>query len=128
MNILLIEDDGWLAEMEADVLKVAGHTVVVVSNALDAMSSIDQTLPDVIITDVLLSGTTAFTLLHELQSHEDTKQIPIILCSNLADQLTARQLVAYGVSKVIDKTIMHPRDLVAAVALLDEGVDENISH
>ena len=128
MNIVLIEDDAWLAEMEVAVLEAAGHAVQVAPHALEAMQRIDERLPDLIITDVLLSGTTAFTLLHELQSHDDTKNIPVILCSNVADQLTARHLEAYGVMRVVDKSTMHPQDIAAAVALLEGGGHENLSH
>ena len=43
-------------------------------------------MANVIILDVLLPGPNAFTLLHELQSHSDLAGIPIILCTNSADQ------------------------------------------
>lgn len=124
-RVLLVEDDAWLAEMEQAVLAQAGYEVVVASHALAAIELIDASVPDVIILDVLLAGSTAFSLLNELQSHGDTHQVPIILCTNLAEQFSSSHLKEYGVKRVVNKTTMHPQDLVVAVrALVPEGGDD----
>jgi len=117
-TVLLVEDDPWLAELEADVLTQAGFVVVHSPHAPSAIAQIDETQPDIIILDVLLTGSTAFTLLHELQSYGDTKQIPIILCTNMAENLELENLRHYGVRRIIDKMTMQPDDLPAAVRKL----------
>jgi CheY-like chemotaxis protein len=114
-KILLVEDDTWLAEMEAGVLQQAGYEVKVAPHALAAIELVDEFLPDLIILDVLLAGSTGFAFLNELQSHGDTKQIPVVLCTNLAEQFSDTQLHAYGVKRVVDKSTMHPSDLIVAV-------------
>lgn len=114
-KVLLVEDDAWLAEMEVRVLEQAGYEVVHAPHALSAIDYIDETPPDVIVLDVLLAGSTAFSLLNELQSHDDTKDVPVILCTNLAEQFNDGKLKEYGVKRVVDKTTMHPNDLVVAV-------------
>ncbi|MNT81546.1 hypothetical protein D3C72_2211510 [compost metagenome] len=65
--------------------------------------------------DVLLTGTTAFTLLHELQSYTDTAMVPIVLCTNMAAELELEELESYGVRRILDKATMQPDDLIAAV-------------
>lgn len=114
-KVLLVEDDAWLGELEASVLGDAGYEVTVAPHAMAAIELIDSTKPEVIILDVLLGGLTAFALLHELQTYEDTSRIPIVLCTNLADQFDKKQLEGYGVKRVVDKSTMHPSDIVAAV-------------
>ena len=114
-TILLIEDDSWLAELEETTLTNAGYSVLSARYAQTAIESIDAQIPDVIVLDVLLDGASAFTLLNELQSHDDTQQIPIILCTNLAEQFSSTDMSAYGIQRVVNKTTMHPDDLVAAV-------------
>lgn len=114
-KVLLVEDDRWLAEVEERVLMGAGYDVMTAPHALAAIDIIDATPPDVVILDVLLAGSTAFSLLNELQSHGDTASIPIVLCTNLADQLSGSRLKEYGVRRVVDKSTMHPQDLVVAV-------------
>lgn len=113
--VLIVEDDDWLAEQHARTLKVAGIRTDTVPHALAAIDAIDQQRPDALVLDVLLAGPNAFTLLHELQSYADLASIPVILCTNGADQLTGEDLQAYGVTRVLDKATMRPDDLTAAV-------------
>lgn len=117
-SILLVEDDPWLAELEAGILTDAGYEVTHAPHAPSAIAKIDEHQPDVIILDVLLTGSTAFALLHELQSYGDTKVVPIILCTNMAENLNAEDLKTYGVRRIIDKTTMHPDDLIAAIKVV----------
>ncbi len=114
-RVLLVEDDAWLGELEASVLQEAGYEVQLAPHALAAIEYVDQQRPDIILLDVLLGGSTAFALLHELQSYDDTHQIPVVLCTNLAEQFDKKQLEGYGVKRIVDKTTMHPSDIVAAV-------------
>lgn len=114
-KILLVEDDAWLADLESSVLRQAGFSVKVAHHAPQAIDFVDSFKPDVLIVDVLLAGSTSFTLLHELQTYQDTQQIPVIMCSNLAEQLPLNTVEQYGVKRVVDKTTMHPDDLVVAV-------------
>jgi Response regulators consisting of a CheY-like receiver domain and a winged-helix DNA-binding domain len=114
-KVLLVEDDAWLAEMEARVLEEAGYEVLHAPHALAAIDHIDIITPDIIVLDVLLAGSTAFSLLNELKSHDDTRGVPIILCTNLAEQFDDGRLKEYGVKRVVDKSTMHPQDLVVAV-------------
>lgn len=114
-QVLLVEDDPWLAELEADVLTQAGYQVTHSPHAPSAIAKIDQQQPDIIILDVLLTGSTAFALLHELQSYGDTKKVPIILCTNMAESLKLEDLKMYGVRRIVDKTTMQLDDLPAAI-------------
>lgn len=113
--VLIVEDDEWLAEQHVRTLAGAGIRSQAVPHALAAIDAIDQMLPDALVLDVLLVGPNAFTLLHELQSHADLASIPVILCTNSADQLAGEDVAAYGVTRVLDKATMSPGDLVAAI-------------
>src|SRR3546814_4340659 len=46
-----VEDDVWLAELEASVLEKGGYEVMVVGHATSAIEAVDQFQPDVIILD-----------------------------------------------------------------------------
>lgn len=114
-QILVIEDDEWMAEVELAALKNTGFELKLAANCYEAIDMIDQQLPDLIILDLLLAGSTAFSLLNELQSHDDTASIPVILCTNIADGLDIKQLKAYGVRRIINKLTMSSDDISAAV-------------
>lgn len=111
--IELVEDDTLLARQFVTTLQREGYNIHHSHHAKEAMIAIDENLPDVIILDVLLPATTGFALLHELQSYEDTRVIPVIICSSIAIDL--KEVAVYGVKRIVDKTTMRPDDLVAAV-------------
>ncbi len=113
--VLVVEDDEWMAKQHVRTLEVAGIQADFVPNALAAMDALDTKRPDVLVLDVLLPGPNVFTLLHELRSHVDLASIPVVLCTATADQLADEDIAMYGIKKVLDKTTMHPNDLVAAV-------------
>ncbi len=114
-RVVIVEDDTWLAEHYMRVLRRAGYDVYHAPHALAAIDIVDQVVPHVILLDVLLTGTTALALLHELQSHPDLASIPIVLITNLADQIALDNVASYGVKRIVDKTSMHPDDIVVAV-------------
>jgi CheY-like chemotaxis protein len=114
-KVLIVEDDAWLAEQQSRVLTKAGYETVVSPHAIAAIAAIDDIQPDAIMLDVLLTGNTGFALLHELQSYGDTGGIPVVLCTNLAGDINLDDVKPYGVRRILDKTIMEPDDVVAAV-------------
>jgi DNA-binding response OmpR family regulator len=115
-SILIVEDDSWLAHNHMMIMEVSGYDARSVSSSEAAIQTIDEHVPDVIVLDVMLEGGTAFALMHELQSYEDTSRIPIILCSNIPGELLDHTaLERYGVRIVLDKSTMRPYDLLDAV-------------
>jgi two-component system phosphate regulon response regulator PhoB len=113
--ILIVEDDAWTAEQHARTLEKAGYRTRISPHAIDAIVAVDESRPDAIVLDVLLTGSTAFALLHELQSYSDTGTIPVILCTNLASEISIDDVRPYGVKRLLDKSTMEPDDLPAAV-------------
>lgn len=114
-HILIVEDDQWQAEQHVRILEAAGYRAEVAPFGVAAMDVIDRKVPDVLLVDVLLPGGTIFTLLHELRSHVDLASIPVIICTNSAEQLAKEDLLLYGVTGVLDKASMLPEDVVALV-------------
>ena len=111
-RILLVEDDHWLADSYARALKAEGYDVSSVSDASSAMRFVEGHAPDCIVADIMLEGHTIFALLHELQSYDDTRRIPVILCSALDhDALSKVRFHEYGVVQVLDKATLTPDSL-----------------
>lgn len=113
--ILIIDDDVWFAEQHARTLRYEGYHVDCAVHSFAAIDMIDVKIPDIIISDVLLTGPNAFVLLHELRSHVDLSNIPVIFCTNAAKDIASDVAEAYGIASIIDKTTMIPSDLLAAV-------------
>lgn len=115
-KVLIIEDDRWVAENYHRILSGTGFSCYAVHNAARAVEVLDDFQPDVILLDFLLPEANAVQLLHELQSYDDTHQVPVILCTNLTEtRQEASALEKYGVRMVLDKASVTPKQLIAAV-------------
>ncbi|MDR0591623.1 MAG: response regulator [Candidatus Nomurabacteria bacterium] len=108
--IYVVEDDDLMVEHLSRVLK--SYTVKTFSNGLDAIAAVDKKVPDLIILDIVLDGPSGFALLNELQSYTDTSNVPVIICSSMAEELG--ELVDNSVCAVLDKVTMTPDDIRAA--------------
>lgn len=111
-QVLIVEDDRWLADSYRRLLEKAGFSVTSVTGSEEAIRRIETAAPDVILADVLLEGNTVVSLLHELQSYDDTRRIPVVICTSLThDGLEANRLHGYGVRAVLDKATLTPEQL-----------------
>lgn len=121
-KILLIEDDKWLAESFARSLKRQFAEVEILSNLDLAFDYFSKFWPAVIVADVLVGKKNLFTLLNEMQSYEDSRKIPIVVLSSLAQQISPEDVHAFGVVSVLDKTKITPGELRDEVKkILDEA-------
>lgn len=114
-RVLLIEDDILLGRHFERSLLSAGFEVRTCEHLVGVMDVVDSFGPDVIVTDILLTGSTALPLMNELMSHDDLSKIPVIAITSLADDITLDALRPYGVRAILDKTAIHPDDLLASV-------------
>lgn len=113
--VVIIDDDEWLMDTYERTLSAAGYSVARAANAVAAMQVIDEHQPQAIILDLFMPGPNGIVLLHELQSHSDLANIPVILITNAAHDINAELLAPYGVRTVLDKTAIAPEDVALAV-------------
>ena len=127
-RILLLEDDRWLADSYVRSLGDA-YTVTVATSNQAALDMIDDGSYDLLVADVMLEQGLVIDLLHELRSHSDTLQLPVILCTGLASMIQPADVAAYGVVAVLDKSTVTPASLRVALqrALAEKGRDADHS-
>ena len=113
-TILFIEDEAAAQKALSEVLKGQGYQVV---NALDGELGVKLAKakkPDLILLDLILPKMDGFEVLGKLKADEDTRDIPIIILTNLermedvekALELGAKTYLTkanYSLSEVVDK-------------------------
>ena len=117
-KVLVVEDDEWLADEYKRILNKYNYEVKHTSYSQRAVNLIDSFKPDLILLDILLTSGSAFDLIHELKSYDDTKKIPIIICSNLADEVNMQKLDSYGIKKVFNKSKLKAADLIKQIEVI----------
>lgn len=113
-HVIVIDDDILQLESYRRILEAEGFNVKTCPDTYEAIDNIDETT-DVILTDVLLGYNTVFPLFNELQSQSGLCEIPIVVCSDVAESLPAGSMSIYGVSRILDKSKVHTSDIVAAL-------------
>lgn len=112
--IFIVDDDREFAECIARQVRAFSHDEVrIFANGIEAISALDEEMPELIFLDILLDGPDGFTFLNELMSYSDTEKIPVVVMSSL--KFTEESLKSYGVVKVLDKAEMTPDEVKAVV-------------
>lgn len=110
-KILIIEDDVWLSRSFEKVLKRKFTDVKSIQDPAEAFDVFAEFWPDMIIADVLLGEQNLFVLLNEMQSYDDSRKIPIIILSSLAEKIRAENVAEFGVKEILDKAEITPETL-----------------
>lgn len=98
-KILVIEDDKFLNKLYSDQLRREGFEVSMAISGDEGMSKILSEKPDLIILDIVLPHKNGFDILSETKLHASTKNIPVLILTNLgqdADIKTGMDLGAVG--------------------------------
>jgi len=86
-TVLVVEDSLTDTEVLTRYLKQVGLTVVSVQSGEEAQARLGFLKPDLVILDVMLPGQSGFELCHSLKTNDDTKQIPVVICSSKATEV-----------------------------------------
>jgi len=77
-NILLVEDDELGRYAISKILRKAGHVVVEVADGNEAMTALRQSLPHILVTDVVMPNCDGLSLLAEVRKMSETLPIMVI--------------------------------------------------
>lgn len=113
-KILFIEDESALQKTFNDLLEQEGYKVISAFNGSSGLEIAQKELPDLILLDLILPKMDGFEVLKELKRNERTKDIPVIVLTNLesiedidkAIQLGAKTYLVkaqYSLEEVVEK-------------------------
>lgn len=103
-KILFIEDESALQRAVTSVLSEQGYHML---SALDGDAGIQlakKELPDLILLDIILPKKDGFEVLSELRQEEATKNIPVIILTNLEGSNDVERALALGATTYLVKT------------------------
>ena len=118
-RILLVEDDPDTQELLKTVLGRHGATITAVSSSASALTEIARSKPDVIISDIGMSGENGYELIRKIRSltPEAGGHIPAIALTAYAGTADRRRALLAGFQTHLGKPI-DPDDLLAVILSL----------
>jgi CheY-like chemotaxis protein len=120
-TVLVVEDEWVIAEVLAMTLADAGYQVVTAANGRQALASLAETRPDVIVTDTMMPVLDGPGLLAALAADPAHRDIPVILMSAL-DGAAAAKLVQ-GHRTFLGKPFLGPELLRVLERVLGEAAN-----
>ncbi len=78
---LVVEDSLTDMQILIGCLKQSGIDILIAQSGEDAMTTIAQQRPDLIVLDVVLPGQSGFQVCRQIKGDPDTRDIPVIMCS-----------------------------------------------
>jgi len=103
-KILIIEDDKFLLKLYSDKLRRAGFEVSESLNGEEGLNKISVDKPDLIILDLILPKRSGFEILSELKIDSKTKNIPVIILTNLEQKSDIERGLEMGAATYLIKT------------------------
>ena len=102
-KILVVDDDPLAVKLVRAKLERAGYVIHVAGHGLEALDSIKESIPDLIITDVLMPVMDGVDLYKALKKNVFTQNIPIIIITD--NEVFERSFRMLGVKDFVPKPI-----------------------
>lgn len=115
MDILLAEDDTFLAKIYTSLLKEEGYEVTRVKNGKEALEAMQEEKPKVLLLDMLMPKKDGFAVLEEMQGDSALKKIPVIVLSSLEQESDIKKAMSLGAKDYFTKSAMDTSDLAKKV-------------
>jgi DNA-binding response OmpR family regulator len=114
-HILLVEDDTFLSGMYVTKLTLAKLDVTLATNGIEALAKARQFRPNLIMLDVMIPKLDGFGVLRELKKSRILSKIPVILLTNLSDQISYDKAKTYKVADYLIKAQYRPDEVIGKV-------------
>lgn len=111
-KILIIEDDAFLQNLEANKLKKSNYEIITASNGDEALEKINESNIDLILLDLILPGMDGFDILQKIKEGEKTKEIKVIVFSNLSEEKDVKKAKEMGAIDFMVKSNFSLNELI----------------
>ncbi|GAA6615422.1 response regulator [Scytonema sp. NUACC26] len=119
LQVLVVENDTDTREYVTTVLQQYGATVIAVASVRQALSTIEESLPDVLVSDIGIPEEDGYSLIRKLRNLEPEigGRIPAIALTAYAREQDCHQALASGFQEYVTKPV-EPIHLINSVTKL----------
>lgn len=125
VRVLLVEDDFFVRDIYRKKLKDLGYDVVTAENGLEGMERIKETIPDIVLLDIFMPYMDGREMLREVRSHDEWKDIPVILLTNFSASEGVRDGFDLGADEYLIKSHFTPSEVLKKIERVFEERKKN---
>ena len=120
-KILIIEDDRYISKMYQLKLSLEGYEVQVAENGREGVDKVKEFMPDIILLDILMPELDGFEVLKIVKGDDATKDIPVLIMSNLGQEDHVDKGMKLGAIGYIVKSQYTPSKVVEKIKSVIDG-------
>ena len=113
-RVLIVEDEGGIAELVSIHLRHAGFEVTVAPDADRAQALVDAALPDLVVLDWMLPGRSGVALARRWRADPRTRELPIVMLTARESEVDMVTGLDAGADDYVTKPFS-PRELQARI-------------
>jgi CheY-like chemotaxis protein len=119
LRVLVVDDEADMRALASFVLTQAGAEVAVATSAMQVLSQLNQSVPDLLLCDIGMPEMDGYALIQQLRKrrHDQGGNLPAIALTAYAGEINQQQALAAGFQLHLTKPI-EPDQLVGAIAAL----------
>jgi len=116
-KVLLVEDDSFLREIIYKRLTKEGFDVVQAEDGEKALIEVSQGEFDIVLLDIILPNINGFEVLEKIKNNEDEKikNTPVIMLSNLGQEIDIEKALAMGASNYLVKAHFTTDEIIGKI-------------
>jgi DNA-binding response OmpR family regulator len=120
-TVLIIDDEAALQDIYRTVFSGSGWTVYSADNGEDGLKMAETKQPGVILLDLVMPVKDGFEALRCLKSQDSTKDIPVVIFSNLGQDFEVKLGKSLGADAFLVKAEIEPAKLVERITDILDG-------
>jgi len=116
-TILVVDDHEQNLELIQAYLEDVGCAVTAASDGIEALASVENSAPDLIVLDVMMPRMSGFQVCQKIKANPSTRDIPVVMVTALSDVGDVERAVEAGADEFLTKPV-HKIELVTRVKAL----------
>ena len=125
IKVLIVEDDPLMSRMYQKIFTFEKYEVEMAADGEEALAKVATANPTIILLDVMMPKMNGLQVLEKLKADPATKNIPVIMLTNLAGQQDAETALSKGAVKYIVKSEHEPKEIADMVQEIVAGYTRN---
>ncbi|OGY44371.1 MAG: hypothetical protein A3B89_02010 [Candidatus Buchananbacteria bacterium RIFCSPHIGHO2_02_FULL_40_13] len=115
IKALLVEDDPMILEMYKARMQDEGWEVFSTDRGSEAVELAKKEKPHIVLLDIILPETDGFSVLQKLRAETATKNIPVLMLTNLGQESDQNRGQELGIEGYFIKSQHTPADVIAKI-------------
>lgn len=111
-KVLVVEDDPYVFELYKRLFDLKDFSTDVAKNGKEGVEKAKSFKPDIILMDIMMPVMDGIESLKRIKSDDETKHIPIIMLTNLDDQISYETAINNGADSFMIKSDFTPRQVL----------------